>query len=96
MSLSDKFTNGEEFTESEIKSLVFGYHDEPIQIIDEIEGDDHRWDREVKTIINVNGVLYAIEWRRALTETQENSFYNQPYKVIQRTKIIEVNEYVKV
>ena len=57
-------------------------------MVEEIEGDDHRWQREIRTIIDVDGQLYAIDWMRGLTECQENEFYDQPYKVKKVEKVI--------
>lgn len=76
---------GEELTEKEIKTLIWdGY------IIDEIEGETHRWYREVKTIIKIDSELYAIDWDRGLTALQENEYPNQPYRVVRKEKQITV------
>ena len=44
-------------------------------MVEEIEGDDHRWQREMKTIIDVDGQLYAfdrmLEARRAADMTDK-------------------------
>lgn len=98
MLLADKILNHEELTEYELRQIAYEDWEieEPIEFVEEIEGDDHRWDREIKTIISVRGILYALDWRRALTEMQENGFYNQPYQVEKRTKIVEIAEYIKV
>lgn len=90
--VKQKIINGKELTEEEIKYCVWG---EIANIVDEIEGDDHRWDKEMTTIIDIDGQLYAIDWRRGLTECQENSYYNQPYKVKMVEKTVVVKEYVK-
>lgn len=81
------FKTGEELTEKEIKTLIWdGY-------IDEIEGETHRWYREVKTIIKIDSELYAIDWDRGLTELQENEYPNQPYRVVRKEKQITVTYY---
>lgn len=57
-------------------------------MVEEIEGDDHRQQREMETIIDVDGQLYAIDWMRGLTECQEGEYWNQPYKVKKVEKVI--------
>lgn len=42
----------------------------------------------MKTIIDVDGQLYAIDWMRGLTECQESEYWNQPYKVKKVEKVI--------
>lgn len=96
--LADKIKNGIELTEGELRSLVFEYWScvEPIQKITSIPGEDHRWQKEMQTILNVDGELYAIDWMAALTECQENDFWKQPYRVQERIRIIEQKEYIKI
>lgn len=72
----NKLKNGEELSECELRELCGSDY-----WVEEIEGDDHRWQREIKTIIDVDGQLYAIDWMRGLTEYQESEFLDQPYKV---------------
>lgn len=96
MTLTEKIKSGVKLSEWELGRLVWEDWDDSDSIIhvDQVEGDEHRWNREIKTVIDVDGQLYAIDWSRALTEMQEHYYDNQPYKVQQRTKIIEVKEYV--
>lgn len=82
-----KLKNGEELSEDEIRDLTWSGDS-----VDEIEGDDHRWQKEVQTIIDVDGQLYAIDWMRGLTECQEHGFYDQPYKVKKVEKVITKTE----
>lgn len=79
-----KLKDGEKLSETEIKHLVW----DSDGFIEEIEGDDHRWQKEMKTIIDVDGQLYAIDWMRGLTECQENEYFYQPYKVKKVEKVI--------
>ena len=53
----EKLKNGEELSEKEIKKLVYEGN-----FVDEIEGDDYRWQRDVQTIIDIDGQLYAVDW----------------------------------
>ncbi|PIT48566.1 hypothetical protein [Snodgrassella alvi] len=41
---------------------------------------------ESKTIVRINGKYYAIEWVRDLTGKRGDSYGNQPYEVLKRTK----------
>ena len=86
-----KLKSGKKLSENEIATLVF----EGIEV-DEIRGSSGRWTQSIRTIININGELWEIDWQRCLTEYQENEFYNQPYRVEKREKQIIVAEYVAV
>ena len=83
-----KLKNGERLSEKEIRYLVW----DSDGFIEEIEGDDHRWQKEMQTIIDVDGQLYAIDWMRGLTECQENEYLEQPYKVKKVEKVIPKTE----
>lgn len=83
-----KLKNNEELSENEIKELVWEG-----RFVDEVEGDDHRWQKEIQTIVDIDGQLYAIDWMRGLTECQENEFLEQPYKV---ERVEEVVTTIKV
>lgn len=84
----NKLKNGELLSENEIKHLVW----DSDGFIEEIEGDDHRWQKEMQTIIDIDGQLYAIDWMRGLTECQENEYLDQPYKVRKVEKVITKTE----
>ena len=85
----EKILNGEELTEIELSDLV-DYE------IDSQEGDCGRWTMPVKSIVELCGRYFAIDWDRGLTEMQENEFYNQPYEVKQVEKMVKVTEWVDV
>ena len=78
-----KLKDGEKLSESEIRELTWNG-----DYVDEIEGDDHRWQKEMQTIIDIDGQLYAIDWMRGLTECQEDEYLYQPYKVKKVEKVI--------
>lgn len=84
----NKLKNREQLSEDEIKHLVW----DSDGFVEEIEGDDHRWQKEMQTIIDVDGQLYAIDWMRGLTECQENEYLEQPYKVKKVEKVITKTE----
>ena len=72
----NKLKNGEALSECELRKLCWSNY-----VVEDIESDDHRWQREMTTIIDVDGQLYAIDWMRDLIEDQESEFWDQPYKV---------------
>lgn len=71
-----KLQNQEKLSEEEIESLVWDSE----QVYEE-EGDDHRWQREMFTVVKVENKFYGICWMRGLTECQENEYYEQPFEV---------------
>ena len=81
-----KLEAGKELDESEISDML-GYFEE----VYEDEGENRRWSQSMLTVVNVGeDNLYAIEWERGLTESQENEYYDQPYKVTLETKEVTI------
>lgn len=91
----EKLKNGG-FTEEELQLLSFGDIEADIEIIEEQEGNNHRWQREMTTIFKFEDKFYALDWMQGLTECQENDYYKQPYEVEKKEKTIVVNEWSKV
>lgn len=89
----NKIKNKEKLTESEIKEILWNFE----QVWEE-EGDDHRWTRDMSTVVKVADNFIRIDWSRGLTECQENEYWEQPYFVKQHkyTKTIEVEEWEKI
>ena len=87
----NKIDNHEELNEQELECLVCDYE------IEAEEGEDHRWQREITSIIQLDDRFFSISWMRALTEMQNNDYWEQPIEVkpITYTKTIEVKEWVK-
>ena len=74
------------FTEDEIEKMAY---EEFGNWIDTAEGRTHRWYREVETIFEVEGRLFAVSWNRGLTEQQENDFDDaEVYEVERKEKVI--------
>ena len=71
-----KLKNNEELSEREIESLVW----DSCQVYEE-EGDDHRWQKEMFTVVKVENKFYGICWMKGLTECQEHEYFNQPFEV---------------
>lgn len=84
----EKLYKGEELNESEIQQLTW----------DDVEGSEvfdirynnelNRWSRYVRTIIKIGDDFWCIDWDQGLTEYQESSYHNQPFKVKMVTKQI--------
>lgn len=79
----------EKLTEKEISELVFEYE------IETYTGENRRWTRSNKTIIQLKERFFSIDWEEGLTEMQESEFYNQPIEVVKTevTKTITVTEW---
>lgn len=89
------------FTEEELQELVQDYlftnQGDRIEyeIIDTIYDDElNRWSRNVQTIIKYKNKYYSILWEEGLIEYQDNGFYEQPYEVIKKTKVIEQDYWI--
>ena len=89
------------FTEEELQELVQDYlftnqgDGIEYEIIDTIYDDElNRWSRNVQTIIKYKNKYYSILWEEGLTEYQDNGFYEQPYEVIKKTKVIEQDYWI--
>lgn len=81
----EKIVKGERLTERELSSLVYEGEE-----VNEIEGEDTRWTRCMTTVINLCGKNVAIDWQKGLTECQENEFYDQPYFVEKKERVVTV------
>lgn len=77
-----KIDNKKNLTEEEIQDLLWNAKE-----VYEEAGDDHRWQREMFTVVEVDGRFFAISWMKGLTESQENDFFEQPYEVGCETKL---------
>lgn len=84
LSPEDKMAEGYKLKESDIETLVW----EREELYKE-EGEDRRWSKVVTSVVQGNdGHQYAIHWDKGLTETQENSFWEQPQRVKLEERVI--------
>lgn len=83
--------NGVELDERVLEDLAY------YQSIYDEYGENRHWSRFVRTIIDLNGRYFAIEWDQGLTEMQSDEFYNQPYEVELKEydKVVHVKEWAK-
>lgn len=102
MTIIEKMYAGEELSEKELRYLATGYSrycdTEPgeYEEIDLVEGDCGRWTQDMETIIQVSNDLWAIPWDRGLTECQENEFWEQPYRVERKERVVTQVYYEKI
>lgn len=83
--IATKISSDLELNEYERKYCAWG---EVGEYVDEIEGEDHRWTREMQTIFKIGEQYYAIDWMRGLTEMQDNEYWDDPYKVERKEEIV--------
>ena len=94
MTIIEKLYAGEKLSEAELKAIVWGgyrYCNTPLgdyEFVDEVEGDRGRWTQRVQTIIRVEQDLWCVLWEAGLTEEQEDMFYEQPYKVQRKERVV--------
>lgn len=61
-----------------------------------MRGDCGRWTQDMETIIQVGNDLWAIPWDQGLTECQENEFWEQPYRVERKERVVTQVYYEKI
>lgn len=83
--IESKIINGEVLTEKELECCAWG---DVGNFIDEEEWCSGRWTQSMSTIFEIEGQLYCIDWKRGLTEYQENEYWNQPYKVRREERVV--------
>ena len=82
-----KLRRGEKLDEHEIRTIVSESHQ-----VYEMEGEEHRWKREMFTVIDLDGELWGIDWMRGLTERVESEYLYQPYRVKRVEKVVTRTE----
>lgn len=89
MNIIEKLYAGKTLDEYELKCLAYGDGDlGEYERVDEVGYDLGRWSQSMETIFKVGGDLWAIPWQRGLTECQENEFYDQPHRVIEKVRVV--------
>ena len=95
--IMERFKAGETLTEDDYMALAYGEDcddsvlDDNYKKVTEIEGDDHRWTREMETIFKLGEDEYwSIPWRRGLTECQEDEFMYPPFRVKRCVKTVQI------
>ena len=94
MNIIEKLYAGVELDKCELKQLANSDGDlGEYEWVDEVGYDSGRWSQSMETIFKVGDDLWAVPWQRGLTEYQENEFYDQPYRVIKKTRVITETYY---
>lgn len=69
-----KIDNNEKLSEREIRDLL------EYKIMKD-EGEDRRWSKSVRTLVQLENRYFIIDWESGLTEYQDDSYLNQPKEV---------------
>lgn len=99
MTIAGMLCAGQRLTKEELRYLATGFCHKDIELGDikyiaELEGDCSRWTRHMDTIFKIGGNLWDIPWEQGLTEYQEDEFWDQPYRVKEVKKMVEVVNYL--
>ena len=88
--ISLKLQLGEDLTSKEIQYLV-----ENGKFVRESDGKDYGWQKEVRTIVDIEGDLFAIDWLQGITKDSDE-FGKQPYRVQAVEKQLTRVEYEEI
>lgn len=75
-----EFLNGEALKEYEVRTLIYeNYNHTRILKVDSITIDEGRWTNRIMVVFSIPELKknYAVYYDRALTEIQENEFWEQ-------------------
>jgi len=65
--------------------------------VDKIEGYEHRWSRNITSIVKIGNSFFSVKWDRGLTEIQEDYYPEQEiFEVKQEEKTVVKKEWVRV
>lgn len=87
-----RYDAGDRFAEYELKYMAYDCSKE----VEEIEGDSHRWSKDMTTIFECDGRFFQIDWNSGLTEYQEDEFFSQPEEVVlhEYEKLVKVRDWI--
>lgn len=87
-----KIDSHEDLTEDELRALVWEHNN-----VARIEGENRRWSRTVRSVIELCGRYFEVDWEQGLTENQDDQFFEQPYEVELDTykKVIDAHNWVR-
>lgn len=83
-------------SEKEVETLVFEGHPD-LELKESKEGPEHRWFRQIYEIFQQKstGKYFRIAWHRALTEMQENEFFDQVPVEVEPVQVV-ATDYIPV
>lgn len=88
----NKIASGQSLTEEELSDIVELYETDRVWSADDIG----RWQIPVLSIVKLNGTMFGIHWYKGLTENQDNTFSEQPYRVEPKKKKVEITVWNKI
>lgn len=93
-----RYDNNQQFDEYELQDLFHGEFDdeENIELIEEQEGEHHRWNYEAFNIYKIQKRFFQFYGFIALTEMQENYYDVQPIEVKPVQKLIVTTEWEEI
>ena len=87
-----KIVKGLSLTEEELSDIVSEYETDRVWSADDIG----RWQIPVLSIVKLKGTMFGINWYKGLTESQCDSFNEQPYRVESKKKKVEITVWEKM
>lgn len=88
-----KLSNGEKLDEYEVRWLVYEEYDHScIQAVDSVVIDEGRWTNRVMKIFTIPAITstFAVYYNRALTEIQEDEFWEQIAREVEPVPITKL------
>lgn len=87
-----KLSNGEKLDEDEVRWLVYEEYDHNcIQAVDSVVIDEGRWTNRVMKVFTIPAITrtFTVYYDRALTEIQEDEFWEQIAREVEPVPIIK-------
>jgi hypothetical protein len=94
--LKEKILNSEKLTEDEVRFLTEHYSGKEIsweewneiEVEDTISGENRRWSAMQTVVLRIGNRYFTVDYDEGLTESQENSYYEQvAVEVIKKERI---------
>lgn len=88
----EKYDSGHKFNEDELEELILDLKEESVEY-----GENERWSRSVRSILNVGNRYFSLHWQQGLTESEPDGFYDQPVEVVKHEyeKTITITEWIE-
>ena len=88
-----KLSNGEKLDEYEVRWLIYEeYNHNCIQAVDSVVIDEGRWTNTVMKVFTIPAITstFAVYYNRALTEIQEDEFWEQIAREVEPVPITKL------
>ena len=90
--IANKVINKQQLSEKELETFRW----EVGELIEEIEGDHHRWQRAMSVIKKVKDTYFRLDYMQGLTENCETEYPYQPYVVYPKEEVIKITKWLKL